>query len=68
VERKVSDHVGFGHGIHMCMGAQLARLEMRSILQVMVEKVARIEVGEPEFELNNVLRGFRSLPMKFVPL
>jgi hypothetical protein len=41
---------------------------MRSILQVMVEKVARIEVGEPEFELNNVLRGFRSLPMKFVPL
>ena len=68
VERKVSDHVGFGHGIHICMGAQLARLEMRSILQVMVEKVARIEVGEPEFELNNVLRGFRSLPMKFIPV
>lgn len=67
VERKVSDHVGFGHGIHLCMGAQLARLEMRSILQAMIERVARIEVGAPEFELNNVLRGFKSLPMRFIP-
>ncbi len=67
LDRKVSDHVGFGHGIHICMGAQLARLEMRSLLQAMITKVARIEVGEPVFEVNNVLRGFRSLPMRLIP-
>lgn len=66
VRRVLTDHVGFGHGVHQCMGMQLARLEMRAILQAMVERVDRIEVGEPTFEINNVLRGYRELPMRFV--
>jgi cytochrome P450 len=64
--RVLTDHVGFGHGVHQCMGMQLARLEMRAILQAMIERVARIEVGEPVFEINNVLRGYQQLPMRFV--
>lgn len=65
ITRVSIDHVGFGHGIHACAGAQLARLEIRALLTAMVEKVGRIEVGEPELQINNVLRGFMSLPMRF---
>ncbi|MCB1340128.1 MAG: cytochrome P450 [Pseudooceanicola sp.] len=65
VTRVLTDHVGFGHGVHQCMGMQLARLEMKALLTAMVARVARIEVGEPEFELNNVLRGFSGLPVRF---
>lgn len=67
VTRALPDHVGFGHGIHACAGMQLARLEMKSILAAMVRKVRRIDVGEPTLALNNVLRGFSHLPMRFVP-
>ncbi|HWU60909.1 MAG TPA: cytochrome P450 [Ensifer sp.] len=67
VKRALPDHVGFGHGIHACAGMQLARLEMKCILMAMVRKVARIEVGEPTLAMNNVLRGFSRLPMRFVP-
>ncbi|WP_306007011.1 cytochrome P450 [Aquicoccus porphyridii] len=66
VHRVVTDHVGFGHGVHQCMGMQLARLEMRSILEAMIDHVARIETGEPVFEINSVLRGYRELPMRFI--
>ena len=65
IARNVTGHVAFGYGLHICVGMQLARLEIRSILEAMVEKVARIEAGEPELAMNNVLRGFSSLPMRF---
>lgn len=64
IERQVLGHVGFGHGVHACVGMQLARLEIRSILTAMVNTVAGIEVGEPELALNNVLHGFAALPMR----
>lgn len=67
VKRPLPDHVGFGHGIHACAGMQLARLEMKCILSAMLRKVAQIEVGEPTLAMNNVLRGFARLPMRFVP-
>lgn len=66
IERNVLGHVGFGHGIHACVGMQLARLEMRSILTAMIARVARIEVGQPDITMNNVLRGFGRLPMRLI--
>jgi cytochrome P450 len=64
VRRRASDHLGFGHGTHMCAGLHLARLEMAALLEVFVEKVARFEIGEPMLALNNVLRGLASLPVR----
>jgi cytochrome P450 len=58
--------LGFGQGRHACAGMHLARMEMRSLLKAMVERVDRIEVGEPTYALNNVLRGFATLPVRFV--
>lgn len=65
IGRVLIDHVGFGHGIHACAGMQLARLEMRCILAAILRRVSRIEVGEPVLAINNVLRGYESLPVRF---
>ena len=66
VTRDAKDHVGFGHGVHRCAGAFLAQLEMQSLLRAMAKRVRRIEVGEPQLAINNVLRGYRSMPASFV--
>jgi cytochrome P450 len=57
--------LGFGQGRHACAGMHLARLEMRALLKAMVKRVVRIEADEPTYALNNVLRGFAALPVRF---
>lgn len=64
VRRRASDHLGFGNGTHMCAGLHLARLEMTALLEVLIEKVERFEIGAPVLALNNVLRGLASLPVR----
>lgn len=64
VRRRASDHLGFGNGTHMCAGLHLARLEMTALLEALVGKVARFEIGAPVLALNNVLRGLVSLPVR----
>jgi cytochrome P450 len=67
VTRNVRKHVGFGHGVHMCMGLHLARLEMCSVLASMLKRVTRWELdGEPKLVLNNTIRAFERLPMRIV--
>jgi cytochrome P450 len=49
-DREVKFHWGFGHGIHYCMGAAVARLEIRVALQVLFENLADYEVDEPSIQ------------------
>jgi cytochrome P450 len=64
VRRNPADHLAFGNGIHMCVGAPLARLEISSILNELTGKAETIKLaGEPAWRLNNASRGFRSLPI-----
>ena len=64
VTRDVHDHLGFGTGVHMCMGMHLARLEMVSLLQSLARRVKRISLdGEPVVAMNNVIRAYASLPV-----
>lgn len=66
VTRQTSGHVGFGLGIHNCVGQLLARLEGEVMLSALARKVARIEMTGPEKRLyNNTLRGLESLPLAF---
>lgn len=65
ITRKTLGHVGYGHGIHVCVGQLLARLEGEAVLKAFAEKVATIEMdGVPVRRLNNTLRGLKSLPMR----
>ena len=61
VSRRANDQVGFGHGIHMCMGANLARMEIAALLTALLKRVERFELHEAERLKNNVLRGYTSL-------
>jgi 4-methoxybenzoate monooxygenase (O-demethylating) len=68
VSRKASGHVGFGAGIHACVGQMLARLEADALLGALARRVEAIELdGEPELKLNNTLRGLASLPVRIRP-
>jgi 4-methoxybenzoate monooxygenase (O-demethylating) len=64
IERRVGGHVGFGYGIHQCVGQVLARLEGDCVLSSLARKVATIEMtGMPQRRFNNTLRGLASLPV-----
>jgi cytochrome P450/ferredoxin-NADP reductase len=65
VTRPVHDHVGFGQGVHMCMGMHLARLEMQSLVRALRRRVARFELtAEPEIGLNNSIRAYSRMPVR----
>ncbi|HBK07182.1 MAG TPA: cytochrome P450 [Acetobacteraceae bacterium] len=65
ITRRNAGHVGFGTGIHGCVGAVLARLEGELVLNAIARKVESIEiVGEPKRRYNNTLRGMASLPVR----
>ena len=65
IERKVLGHVGFGAGIHVCVGQLLARLEGEVVLQALAKRVSRVELAaEPERRFNNTLRGLKRLPLR----
>jgi 4-methoxybenzoate monooxygenase (O-demethylating) len=65
IGRPRPDHVAFGHGIHLCLGAPLARLEGRVVLEELVARVAHLEpAGPAERKQVNVIRGFRRLPLR----
>jgi 4-methoxybenzoate monooxygenase (O-demethylating) len=62
ITRRSAGHVGFGTGIHGCVGAVLARLEGEAVLSALARKVASIEItNEPKRRYNNTLRGLSSL-------
>ncbi|MGE5137253.1 MAG: cytochrome P450 [Gemmatimonadota bacterium] len=64
IRRRAVGHVGFGYGIHACVGAALSRVEGEVLLQALARRVAALApAGEPVRRLNNTLSGFASLPL-----
>jgi cytochrome P450 len=67
IQRQAIGHVGFGNGIHGCVGQAVARMEGEIVLTALAKRVKAIELsGEPRLLLNNTLRGWASLPVKVV--
>jgi len=65
LDRSPNPHVSFGAGIHFCLGAPLARLELDILYRSMIERLPTIEVAvEPEWKPRFILRGLRSLPVR----
>ncbi len=60
--RDPNPHIGFGGGIHFCLGAPLARLEMTSSLPALFAKFPNLNlVGQPVMRPTFVLRGYESI-------
>ncbi len=65
VTRNAAGHVGFGHGIHACLGQMVARMEADALLSAMREKISRINANGPAVpRLNNTLCSMASIPVK----
>ena len=65
VRRNPSDHLAFGSGIHVCVGARLARLEASVLLRSLVRRARSIELdGDVVYATNPLLRGLRHLPVR----
>lgn len=65
LSRDPSGHVGFGMGLHQCVGQHVARLEAEALLAALVRRVGTIELdGVPRRHHNNTLRAWESLPVR----
>jgi cytochrome P450 len=62
IERKPNPHLGFGQGVHYCLGANLARLELRVLFEELLGRFASVEVVKPvEWTRSNRHTGIRHL-------
>ena len=69
IEREPNRHLAFGHGIHFCVGAPLARLEAKIALPMMLQQLRglqRVE-GVPITVHTGIVFVIRSLPVTFQP-
>ncbi|MFF0218442.1 cytochrome P450 family protein [Streptomyces vinaceus] len=71
VTRVTKDHLAFGHGVHFCLGAPLARLEVAVALEALFDRFPAIELAVPADELlpvtSLISNGHRSLPVRLGP-
>jgi cytochrome P450 len=65
--RPVKHHMGFGTGIHRCLGAQLARLELRVLLQEWLPRIPQFWIDDPEAVIvkSGRINGVRALPLRW---
>jgi cytochrome P450 len=62
------DHISFGTGIHVCLGAALARMELQIGLQALFERFPQITLaGEPTLDNITLMRGIKQLPVNLGP-
>jgi cytochrome P450 len=66
IHRNVGTQLAFGHGIHFCLGAPLARLEARVALNLLLDRYADVEVTHQHARYQNpwVMNSLLSLPVK----
>ncbi len=65
ITRDPSGHLGFGMGLHQCVGQHVARLEAEALLRALVARVNRIELaGEPARGINNTLAVWERVPLR----
>ncbi len=68
ISRSPNDHLAFAHGEHFCVGANLARLELRVMLEELLTRLPDMQLaGKPERLRSNFVAGIKHMPVKFTP-
>ena len=66
VGRTPNEHLAFGTGQHFCLGANLARLEIRVMFEELLRRQPDIELGGPVRRLrSNFINGYKEIPVRF---
>ncbi len=69
VLREPNRHLAFGHGIHFCLGAPLARLEGQIAIPTLLRRLPRLRLAVPRERLQwrstVIVRGLEALPVAF---
>ena len=66
VGRDPNKHVAFGYGVHFCLGAALARMEVNSFFAELLPRLKSIELtGDPEFVATTFVGGLKHLPVRY---
>jgi cytochrome P450 len=66
IDRRPNPHVAFGAGPHHCIGAHLARMEMRALFRALLPRLQAAElVGQPSRTQSTMVTGIASLPVRF---
>jgi cytochrome P450 len=66
VGRDPNRHVAFGYGVHFCLGAALARMELTSLYSELIPRLESIELnGKPELSSTTFVGGLKHLPIRY---
>ncbi|MFE5024654.1 cytochrome P450 [Streptomyces sp. NPDC056656] len=69
LSRRDNQHLGYGHGIHYCLGAPLARLEGTTAIETLLRRLPDLELSVDPADLRwrggLIMRGLRTLPVEF---
>ncbi|MFF8316492.1 cytochrome P450 [Streptomyces bobili] len=71
ITRTPNEHLGLGTGIHMCLGRNLARLELATLFPKLLRTfpdLERAEQGEPDWIADGTVTGFTRMPVRFTPV
>lgn len=68
VGRDPNRHVSFGYGVHFCLGAALARMEVNSFFAELLPQLRSVELaGRPEHVATTFVGGLKHLPIRYAP-
>lgn len=69
IQRNTRGHVGFGHGVHACLGMHLARLEMTCLFNALADRVTRFDLaGDVVAARNSTIHSLEHVPVRAVPV
>ena len=67
VAREPNKHVAFGYGVHFCLGAALARMEVNSFFTELLPRLTSVELtAAPEYVATTFVGGLKHLPIRYV--
>ena len=64
--RDPNKHIAFGYGVHFCLGAALARMEVNSFFSALLPRLTSVELaGPPEHTATIFVGGLKHLPIRY---